>query len=67
MRSGMILLLLCALAWSGWRLADVERQRYALVTGLCQITASNPSSIECLRSAEPRESWLWNLYYGLVE
>ncbi|GCA52813.1 hypothetical protein KGO5_05279 [Sinorhizobium sp. KGO-5] len=67
MRSGIILLLLCALAWFGWRLADVERQRYALATGLCQINASNPRSIECLRGAEPRESWLWNLYHGLVE
>lgn len=50
----------------GWRLADVERQRYALVTGICDIEQAQPRSLDCLATAEPRVSWLWNLYYGIL-
>ncbi len=67
MRNSIIVLLVVALGWSGWRLAEVERQRYALVTSLCQIDPANPRTVDCLRTAEPRSSRLWNFYYGLFD
>lgn len=63
----MIALLLVALGWTGWCLADVERQRYAMISGLCQIDVADPRSIDCLKTAEPRSGPLWNLYYGLTQ
>ncbi|MDX0741207.1 hypothetical protein GOD71_27315 [Sinorhizobium medicae] len=65
MKSTMILMLLVALAWTAWRLSDVESDRYALLTGICD--ATEVRAIECLRTAEPRISRFWDLYYGLVD
>jgi hypothetical protein len=67
MRTAVILSLIFALGWTGLRLADVERQRYALITGICEIDHADSHSIDCLQSAEPRTSRLWNLYYGLTD
>ena len=39
MRVILILILLAALAWTGSRLAEVERQRHTLITGLCELRA----------------------------
>jgi hypothetical protein len=66
MKTGIILVLFVGLGWAGWRLADVERQRYALLTGLCKIDATDLRSIDCLQNVEPRTSRLWDLYYGLT-
>lgn len=66
MRIAAIAVLAVALAWTGWRLADVERQRYALIVGLCWIDTAQPHSIDCLKTAEPRTNRLWDLYYGLI-
>lgn len=66
MRNLLLLLLAVALGGVCWRLADVERQRYALVTGICDIDLAQPRSLDCLATAQPRENWLWDLYYGLI-
>lgn len=66
MRNVLIVFLMAGCTWMGWRLADVERQRYALVTGICDIEQAQPRSLDCLATAEPRVSWLWNLYYGIL-
>ncbi|RYG87690.1 MAG: hypothetical protein EON59_06715 [Alphaproteobacteria bacterium] len=65
MRNVAIIMLVAALSFTLWRLGDVERQRYAALVGLCPgtITAVEPI---CLSTAEPRESALWNIYYGLM-
>lgn len=66
MRSVFLIFTVAALAFTSLRIADVERQRYALLTGLCQ---PDPQSarvlIDCLKTVEPRTSWLWDLWYGL--
>jgi hypothetical protein len=63
----LVLILLAALAWTASRLADVERQRYAMLVGLCELDESNPRPfIECLHTATPRTSPLWDLWYGLT-
>jgi hypothetical protein len=67
MRTAVILSLIFAFGWTGWRLADVERQRYPLLTGICEIEHADSHSIYCLQSAEPRTSRLWDLYYGLID
>lgn len=66
MRNLLIVVLMAGCVWMGWRLADVERQRYALVTGVCDIDLAQPRSLDCLTNAQPRENWLWDLYYGLI-
>ena len=58
----MLLLSIVALVLTLWRLADVERQRYALFVGIC-----GPFAVDFLDSAEPRTNRLWNLHYGLVD
>lgn len=64
----VIVVLAVVLCWLGGRLADVERQRYAMQVGLCGGGATaKPALVDCLRSAQPRTSWWWNLYYGLPE
>ena len=58
----ILLLSIVALGLTLWRVAEVERQRYALFTGHC-----DEFDIECLETADPRTSRLWNLYFGLVD
>ncbi|QCO54841.1 hypothetical protein EOK75_02980 [Pseudorhodobacter turbinis] len=67
MRLSLIAVLLVTLAFTGWRLADVERQRYALLWGLCQSIPEAPRSLDCLKEVQPRTSRLWNLFYGLTK
>jgi hypothetical protein len=62
MRAALILILAALVVWGAFRIADLERQRYALSTGLC--AAFDPA---CLAAVQPRTSWAWNLYYGLIE
>lgn len=65
MRGLLICLLVVALSWTCYRLADVERQRYALLLGICRFVPENPRSLDCLRDVQPRASWAWDLFYGL--
>lgn len=65
MKDTCIIGLLLALAWFGWRLADVKRQRYTLIFGLCASIEEGPQIFSCLENIQPRTSSLWNLYYGL--
>ncbi|OWU80414.1 hypothetical protein ATO1_08665 [Phaeobacter sp. 22II1-1F12B] len=65
MRFSLILALVVLLIFVCVKLADVERQRYALVTGLCPLGMEPTEAIECLRVIRPRSSVLWNLFYGL--
>ena len=60
-------ILVVAILWLGWRVAELERQRYAMIAGMCAIEAANPRSLKCLRSAQPRTSVFWNFYYGLFD
>lgn len=70
MRGLVTIVLAAALIWTSLRLADVERQRYALISGMCQTDSQSPSTLaemlDCVDTAEPRTSWLWNLWYGLT-
>lgn len=66
MRGPSLVALVVLLVWTSIRLADVERQRYALLTGLCQPDPQSARALmDCLQAVEPRTSWLWNLWYGL--
>jgi hypothetical protein len=65
MRVALIVILAGALAFTAVRLADVERQRYAMLVGLCDLDPAVPSSYKCLETVEPRTSRWWDLYYGL--
>lgn len=67
MKDVTIGLLIAALSFTSYRLAEVENQRYALVTGLCAFNPADPRSLDCLENVETRTSPLWNLYYGLFE
>jgi hypothetical protein len=50
------------------RLVRVENQRYALMTGLCEVDHAAPRSLfECLGKAQTRTLWFWHLYYGVTE
>lgn len=60
-----VIVLVAALAFVSWRLADVERQRYAAVVGMCPGTITLIDPV-CLSSAEPREGMLWNFAYGVM-
>ena len=44
MRVALIVILAGALAFTAVRLADVERQRYAMLVGLCDLDPAVPSS-----------------------
>ena len=66
MRGLSLVALAVLLIWTSVRLADVERQRYALLTGLCQPDPQAARALmDCLQTVEPRTSWLWDLWYGL--
>lgn len=57
--------LLIVIAVLAWRLADVERRRYLLMTGMCQNTWELSVYVDCLETKQPRTSWWWNLFYGV--
>ena len=66
LKTAVLLILVAVVFWGAFRLADVERQRYAMQSGLCggEPPASLPTAA-CLISAQPRTSWWWNLFYGV--
>lgn len=67
MRIFLIIILTAALAYTAVRLADVERQRYAMFLGMCPRDEANLSAFfDCITNAEPRASWTWDLLYGLT-
>ena len=66
MKNIMIVVLVVGLGFVSYRLAEVENQRYALVTGACEIDTSLPTWVACLEDVETRTSFWWNLYYGLT-
>lgn len=66
MRNFVIVVLIAALAFALWRLGDVDRQRYAMLVGLCDQDTLGIYDMECLESAEPRTSRIWDIYYGLI-
>lgn len=65
MKDILVVALALLLAFTLWRLGDVERQRYALLVGMCpsEIAPANPI---CLKDVQVRTSPLWNIYYGLL-
>lgn len=63
MRGFTIIVLFAALAFTSYRLAHVENQRYALFLGMCK--DASPVDASCLKKVQTRTSWGWNLYYGL--
>lgn len=65
MRIFLILLLAASLVFVSLRLADVERQRYALMLELCPTVMSTPDAWECLETVRPRVSVWFDFYYGL--
>lgn len=67
MRILLILALAAALAFTAVRLADVERERYAMFLGMCPRDEANLSAFfDCITNAQPRTSWTWDLWYGLT-
>lgn len=66
LKTAVLLVLVAIICWGAFRLADVERQRYAMQTGLCggAPPAGLPAAA-CLVSAQPRTSWWWNLFQGI--
>ena len=66
MKNTVIILLVILLVFTAIRLADVERQLYALITGMCLRNAENLSMFDCLSKVQPRSSNWWNLFYGLT-
>ncbi len=67
MKNAVVLILITIVVWMGVRIADLERQNYAMITGLCAPeTPSSLPSTECLMSVKSRESFLWDLFYGLL-
>ncbi|PZU88322.1 MAG: hypothetical protein DI528_05530 [Shinella sp.] len=65
MKSLLIIVLAVGLGWSLYRLGDVEREHYAMLTGMCKQDSFGIYDFECLDTAEPRTSWLWDIVYGL--
>ena len=66
MRSVLIVALTAALVLTGWRLIEIENQRYALLLGMChQQDSATPYDFECLEKVETRTSWIEHLYFGL--
>lgn len=65
MKSMLIIVLAATLAFTAYRLGEVERQRYAMLVGMCPGTVSMIDPV-CVAAAQPRENALWNLYYGLM-
>lgn len=59
--------LLVALAFTSYRIIEIENQRYALIVGMCRQIDSNVPDLNCLQRAQSRTNWLWHLYYGLTE
>ena len=66
MKSLLIVLLAVTFGWALYRLGDVEREHYAMLTGMCGQDAISIYDFECLETAEPRTSRLWDIAYGLM-
>ena len=66
MKSLLIVLLAVALGWSLFRLGDVEREHYAMLTGMCKQDAVGIYDFGCLETVEPRTNRLWDIAYGLM-
>jgi hypothetical protein len=66
MKSLLIVLLAAALGWSLYRLGEVEREHYAMLTGMCSQDPIGIYDFGCLETAEPRTSRLWDIAYGLM-
>jgi hypothetical protein len=67
MRTMALFILAGISAFSLWRLGDVERERYALILGMCRDQSILGLDAHCLETVEPRESRIWDIYYGLAE
>ncbi len=62
----LIIALAVALIYTIIRLADVERQRYAMFLYMCpRVEANLNTFFDCITNAQPRTSWTWDLWYGL--
>ena len=60
---------IAALEFFGYRIAELENERYARQMQLCGVSP-NVSFIEqarCYEQVEARTSSLWNFYYGLLD
>lgn len=72
MKGLLLVVLTVALAWTAYRLGEVERQRYALAIGICPSFATAglggdlSSYHNCIAEVAPRSSSVWNILYGLL-
>jgi len=67
LRNVIMIVLIGILAFVLWRLGDVERERYALLVGMCRDKSPVGLDANCLETVEPRKNRLWDIFYGLVE
>lgn len=64
---GIAVLAIAVCVLLSFRVAELERQRYLIVTGVCERNVVDPLPwIRCLATKQPRTSWWWNLYYGVI-
>lgn len=64
MRGLLVIALSAALFFTCFRLIEIENQRYALLLGLCQDSATL-NDFACLENVKSRTSWIEHLYHGL--
>jgi hypothetical protein len=66
------LIALIFIVWLSASLVRVENQRYAMQIGMCEdkVLYEKVQQIgwdyACLSKVETRTSWLWHLFYGLM-
>ncbi len=67
-RNAIITVLLVAVVGLADRLVRTENQRYALLLDSCVLPGPvHLPDFGCLDKVQTRTSWLWHLYYGLVD
>jgi len=68
MKNVMIIVLVIALGFIADRAVRAENQRYALLLGMCiDGDPGRPPNFDCLDEVQTRTSWIWHLYYLVVE
>ena len=60
-----LLAVLIVIVWLSVSLGRVENQRYAMQIGMCKDVVGG-WDYSCLSKVETRTSWLWHIYYALL-
>jgi hypothetical protein len=64
----IIVALLIVVMFLSTAVVRVENQRYALQNDMCRKGPENIAvDFQCLENVETRTSWLWHLWYALVD